>query len=55
MTPVRGPRGRCVHLTADLRTTLCGRKVERWRIEPDQPPTCVKCAEVDLDIANWGN
>lgn len=54
-TPVRGPRGRFVHLTVDLRRSLCGRKVDGWRVDVDGGPECLTCAEIDTDIARWGN
>jgi hypothetical protein len=53
--PVRGPRGRFVHLTVDLRRSLCGRKVDGWRVDPDTGPECLTCAEIDLDIHDRGN
>lgn len=55
MTPVRGKRGRLIHLSADLRKTLCGRRVEGWIVEPDTNATCSVCVDVDLDIARNGN
>lgn len=55
MTPIRPKRGGLVHLSADLRKTLCGRKAEGWKLAPDELLTCSQCAEIDLDIAVRGN
>jgi hypothetical protein len=43
MTPVRGPRGKVVHVSFDLKRSLCGRKVSGWIIEPDACITCLTC------------
>ena len=43
MTNVRSKRSHLVHVTADLRKTLCGRKADGWLIEPDQAVTCLIC------------
>lgn len=43
MTPVRSRKGVVIHLTADLRRTMCGRKADGWIVEPDAVETCIKC------------
>jgi hypothetical protein len=43
MTPVRSRRGALIHLTADLRRTMCGRKADGWVVEPDAVETCIVC------------
>ena len=43
MTPVRSKRSHLVHVSADLKRTLCGRAVKAWIIEPDQAVTCLTC------------
>lgn len=45
MTPVRGKRGKWVHWTHDLRTTLCRKKCDGWIVEPDTKPTCEICLD----------
>jgi hypothetical protein len=44
MTNVRSKRGRYVHASHDLRTTMCGKRCDGWIVEPQQV-TCPKCLE----------
>jgi hypothetical protein len=46
MTPVRSKHGRLVHLTADLRNLLCGRRVKQMLVEPDAQPDCPTCVVI---------
>ncbi len=43
MTPVRSKRSHVVHLSADLRRTMCGKRCDGWLVEPDQAETCLVC------------
>lgn len=43
MTPVRSIRGKVIHLTADVRRTMCGKKCDGWIIEADAVETCLVC------------
>jgi hypothetical protein len=43
VTPIRSRRSHMVHVSWDLKRTLCGRPVKAWIVEPDAPVTCLTC------------
>ena len=43
LTPVRSKRGAVIHLTADMRETMCRRSCDGWILEPDAVETCMRC------------
>jgi hypothetical protein len=49
MTRIRARRGELVHVTLDLRRSLCGRRCDGWRVEPDADITCDTCLVVARD------
>lgn len=51
MTPVRTRKGKRMHLSADLRNTLCNRHLVAPIVEPNESPNCIRCLEVEADIA----
>lgn len=45
MTRVRSRRSSMIHLTLDLRRTLCNRVLKGWLVEPDTAVTCSACRD----------
>lgn len=54
-TRVRPKRSDVIHASADLRLSLCNRKVDGWVLETDTAVTCSRCIAVAKDIEANGN
>jgi len=50
LTPVKGRRGRHVHITQNLRMALCGIKVDGFIVTPDEPTTCPRCVTIAMEF-----
>lgn len=55
MTLIRSRRCRVIHVSSDLRKTLCNRSCSGWVLEPDTAADCLQCVRVARDIEERGN